>query len=58
MIEADGPTRFEGIPFDPQRGEVIFLPAHTYELTLLAVEPEGSRELGPYVFRHQPWPAA
>ena len=63
-LAPDQPKRLEDIPFDPQAGEVLLvqplaeirrMPAHTYEVTLLAVEPEGSRELGHYVFHHQPW---
>jgi len=57
--------RLEDIPFDPQTGEVIFaakladirqLPAHDMEVTLLAVESDGTREVGRYVFHHRPWP--
>ncbi|HSW27794.1 MAG TPA: hypothetical protein VLJ62_33885 [Burkholderiaceae bacterium] len=57
--------RLHDIPFDAQRGEVHYLPnvgqvrrlpAHTMLLTLLAVEPGGTRELGRYTFNHQPWP--
>lgn len=53
------------IPFDAQTGEVLYvpklaevrrLPAHTAQLTLLAVEPGGQREVGRYTFRHRPWP--
>jgi len=53
------------IPFDELRGEVLYLPklaqvrqlpAHTMELTLLAVEPGGTRVVGRYTFHHQPWP--
>lgn len=53
------------IPFDPRAGEVLYLPrldvlrrlpAHTMQLTLLAVEPGGRRELGRYTFCHRPWP--
>jgi hypothetical protein len=54
------------IPFDPRAGEVLFvaklaevrrLPEHTMEVTLLAVEPGATREIGRYTFRHRPWPA-
>jgi hypothetical protein len=31
------------------------MPAHTMELTLLALDETGPRELGHYVFRHTPW---
>lgn len=57
--------RMEDIPFDPQVGEVLYvskiaevrkLPAHTTEITLLAVASEGTREVGRYTFRHRPWP--
>ena len=57
--------RLHDIPFDAQRGEVHYLPkltqvrqlpAHTMLLTLLAVGPGGTRELGRYTFNHQPWP--
>jgi hypothetical protein len=57
--------RFEDIPFDPRSDRVVqvqkldvvrAMPAHTYEVTLLAVEPAGERELGRYMFRHRPWP--
>lgn len=52
------------IPFDPQAGEVVYVaklaevrrrPAHTVLATLLAVDATGARELGRYLFRHQPW---
>jgi hypothetical protein len=57
--------RLHDIPFDAHRGEVHYLPklaqvrempAHTMLLTLLAVEATGTRELGHYMFNHQPWP--
>jgi len=60
------PREQHDVPFDAQRGEVVYLnpidalrrlPAHSLEVTLLAVEPEGRRELGRYTFRHAPWPA-
>ena len=53
------------VPFDARSGEVVFVtrleavrrqPAHTAEITLLAVAPEGTRELGRYTFHHRPWP--
>lgn len=53
-------------PFDPQAGEVLYMPrvaqvrqmpAHTAQLTLLAVDAAGAREVGRYTFRHRPWPA-
>lgn len=64
-IDPGAQHRMEDIPFDPQSGEVLLvsklaeirkLPAHTMELTLLAVAPDGSHELGRYTFRHRPWP--
>lgn len=57
--------RLQDIPFDAQAGEVIYvakiaeikqLPAHTLQLTLLAVAPGDTRELGRYTFNHRPWP--
>ena len=57
--------RLHDIPFDSQRGEVHYLPklaqvrqmpAHTMRLKLLAVDPDGTRELGRYTFNHRPWP--
>lgn len=57
--------RLHDIPFDAQAGEVLYvpklaeirqLPAHTQALTLLAVEPGGTHEVGRYTFRHRPWP--
>jgi DNA-directed RNA polymerase specialized sigma24 family protein len=56
--------RLEDIPFDPASGEVLYLarlslvrqlPEHTTTLRLLAVEPDGTRELGRYAFHHAPW---
>lgn len=52
------------IPYDPQAGEVLYVSkvaevrprrAHTVQATLLAVEGSGTRELGRYVFNHEPW---
>jgi len=52
------------VPFDPRAGEVVVvsklaavrrLPAHTMQLTLLAVEAGGTREVGRYTFHHRPW---
>lgn len=52
------------IPFDPQAGEVSYiapltrvrhLPAHTMQLTLLAEEAGGPREVARYTFHHRPW---
>jgi hypothetical protein len=53
------------VPFDPRTGEVVVvsklaavrrLPAYTLQLTLLAVDEGGTRELGRYTFHHRPWP--
>lgn len=55
--------RVEDIPFDPQAGEVVVIentarlrarPANTTQLTLLAMERSGPRELGRYTFHHRP----
>ncbi|HEY6133153.1 MAG TPA: hypothetical protein VIW70_04175 [Rubrivivax sp.] len=52
------------VPFNPRAGEVVVvsklaavrrLPAHTMQLTLLAVEAGGTREVGRYTFHHRPW---
>ena len=52
------------IPFDPQAAGVLYiaplarvraLPAHTMQLTLLAEEPAGRREVARYTFHHRPW---
>jgi hypothetical protein len=62
--EPDMQHRLEDVPFDPRTGQVLLVqrlaelrasPAHTAEVTLLAVGPEGSRELGRYTFVHRPW---
>ena len=64
-IEPGVQHRLQDIPFDPQAGEVLYVPklaevrqrpAHTLEVTLLAVESAGTRELARYTFRHRPWP--
>lgn len=64
-IEPGVQHTLQDIPFDPAAGEVLYvpkladvrrLPEHTQEVTLLAVEPGGTRELGRYTFRHRPWP--
>ena len=56
--------RLQDVPFDPQAGEVVYLPriaearrmpAHTLRVTLLAVDDAGTRELGRYSFHHRPW---
>ena len=58
--------RLEDVPFDPDTGEVIWLPkiaavkrepANTLRVTLLSIEEGGAREIGRYAFRHRPWPA-
>lgn len=55
--------RLEDVPFDPQAGEVIVLPAaqdirsrpaHTERVRLLAVEADRERLLGEYTFVHTP----
>lgn len=57
--------RLEDVPFDPQTGEVLYLPKiaavkqqpeHTFRVTLLAVEAGSAREIGRYAFFHRPWP--
>jgi len=64
-FEADVQHRLHDVPFDPQAGEVLWLPkfglirnapAHTAEVTLLSVDAGGTHELGRYTFHHQPWP--
>jgi len=64
-FEADVQHRLHDVPFDPQAGEVLWLPkfglirnapAHTAEVTLLSVDAGGAHELGRYTFHHQPWP--
>ena len=59
--------RLADLPFDPAAGEVLYfapvtqvrqLPAHTFELMLLAVDESATRELGRYTFHHEPWPGA
>ncbi|MCI4568946.1 zf-HC2 domain-containing protein [Lysobacter sp. CFH 32150] len=62
---SDGATEhLPDVPFDPLSGEVVLairiaqlreLPAHEMQLRLLAVEDDGSREIGRYTFRHSPW---
>ena len=57
-------SRLEDVPFDPASGEVLSLPvaaarlrkmpANTYTVRLVAVEAQGERELGEYVFAHTP----
>lgn len=64
-IEPGRSHRLEDIPFDPETGEVIYvpkladvrrLPAHTMEVTLVAVAAGTMREVGRYTFHHRPWP--
>lgn len=60
----DSPTRLEDVPFDPQSGTVVLvsrlaevkrLPANTLQVSLLAVEAGGTREVSRYTFVHRPW---
>lgn len=62
-LEPDAAFELHDVPFDAQRGEVVYLsrldvlrrlPAHSLEVSLLAVEPERTREIGRYTFRHTP----
>lgn len=55
--------RLDDVPFDPVAGEVLalpsaqalrLLPAHTFRVRLVAVEPGGERPLGDYTFEHTP----
>lgn len=55
--------RAEDIPFDPDSGEVVVIeniarvraqPAQTMQVTLLAMEQSGPRQLGRYTFHHRP----
>jgi hypothetical protein len=64
-VPPDRAERLEDIPFDPQAGEVLYaprlagvrrLPVHRMQLTLLAVEPGGTREVAHHTFDHRPWP--
>jgi hypothetical protein len=57
--------RLEDIPFDPDAGEVVWIaksarvrefPEHTMRMKVIAVDPDGSRELGMFTFQHRPWP--
>ena len=57
--------RLEDVPFDPQAGEVLYLPKiaavkklpeNILRVRLLAVESGGAREIGRYAFFHRPWP--
>lgn len=57
--------RLHDVPFDAERGELLFTPrtaeaklapAHTFEVTLLAVDAAaGERELARFRFHHSPW---
>jgi len=66
-VEPGVQHRLQDIPFDAPAGEVVYLskvaqvkrmPAHTAQVTLLAVEEGSARELGRYTFNHAPWPGA
>ncbi len=55
--------RVDDVPFDPDAGEVLFLPsaaelkkrpAHTFRVQLVAVDESGERSLGEYTFAHTP----
>ena len=55
--------RVEDVPFDPDAGEVLSLPAaaelrkmpaHTFRVQLVAVDDAGERPLGEYTFAHTP----
>ena len=55
----------EDVPFDPQAGEVLYLPKiaavkkmpeNILRVRLLAVESGSAREIGRYAFFHRPWP--
>ena len=57
--------RLEDVPFDPQAGEVLYLPKiaaveempeNILRVRLLAVESGSAREIGRYAFFHRPWP--
>jgi hypothetical protein len=59
-----GREHLQDVPFDASGGELVLaspiarvrlLPAHELQLRLVAVEDDGSRELGRYTFRHTPW---
>lgn len=61
-IEPGVQHRLQDIPFNAEAGELLYLPrmdrvrqlpAHTMQLTLLAVEAGSERELGRYTFHHQ-----
>jgi len=55
--------RLEDVPFDADTGEVLFtpstpvlrtMPAHIWQVQLLAVDAQGERALGEYTFSHTP----
>lgn len=55
--------RLDDVPYDPATGEVLIsppaaalkqMPAHTERVQLLAVEPQGEREIAHYTFFHAP----
>lgn len=65
-LEPGAEHRMVDVPFDAPSGEVLYvprvaavkrMPANTLQVTLLAVEGAGSREVGRYTFRHEPWAA-
>lgn len=60
----DAAEHLQDVPFDPSSGEVVLavraarirrLPAHEAIVRLLAIDEQGSREIGRYTFRHRPW---
>lgn len=64
-IDDGAEYRLRDLPFDPAIGEVILAPsadvlrarpAQVERMRLLAVGPEGDRQLGEYTFNHTPWP--
>lgn len=64
-IEPGVQHELQDLPFDPRVDEVVcvskiadvrHLPAHTMQVTLLAVDSSGTREVGRYAFNHRPWP--
>ncbi len=63
-IEPGKRHELRDLPFDASTGEVLQLyriahmkqlPDHIAQVTLLAVEPGGRRELGRYTFHHRAW---
>jgi hypothetical protein len=66
VIEGDAAPshRLIDVPFEGAGDEIVLLPGtaalrqrepHVQTVRLLAVEPDGERLLGEYVFRHAPW---